>query len=151
MIGNKKNRFFFQRDNGYFRVYANYAFDREQKHKIHLSRLLTYNVKQSRAYTICANIANWSSGFSWRLMIKRSWVRIPTPFTKWIIFTVFCCKIVLVFEKTENILKRGQGWSVKNIVPIDVQDVGPQRWQLWGETLTLVIVVVVIAFVQIVI
>ena len=77
MIGNKKNRFFFQRDNGYFRVYANYAFDREQNHKIQLSLLLTYNVKQSRAYTICANIANWSSGFSWRLMINILRVQIP--------------------------------------------------------------------------
>ena len=28
----------------------------------------------------------WSSGYGWRLMFKRSWVRIPAPYTGWTFF-----------------------------------------------------------------
>ena len=34
----------------------------------------------------------WSSGYGKRLTFRRSWVRIPAPYTGWAFFTYICCK-----------------------------------------------------------
>ena len=34
----------------------------------------------------------WSSGYGWRLMFERLWVRILAPYTGWTFFTLICCK-----------------------------------------------------------
>ena len=39
----------------------------------------------------------WSSGYGRRLMLLRSWVRIPVPYTGSTFLTLICCKIVLMF------------------------------------------------------
>ena len=31
----------------------------------------------------------WSSGYGWRLMFQRSWVRIPAPYTGWTFFHIY--------------------------------------------------------------
>ena len=59
----------------------------------------------------------WSSGYGRLLMYKRSWVRIPKPYTGWSLhfFTLICCKIVFLFEKTKKKRKRGRGWHIWKI------------------------------------
>ena len=47
----------------------------------------------------------WFSGYGWRLMFWRSWVRIPSPYTRW---TFFVVTIVLFVKKDVNKLKRGR-------------------------------------------
>ena len=50
-----------------------------------------------------------SSGYGRRLMFKRSWVRIPAPYTGWIFLTLICCKnYIACLKKTENKRKRGR-------------------------------------------
>ena len=59
----------------------------------------------------------WSSDYGRRLIIERSWVRIPALYTGWTrhFFTLICCKNCL-FERAENKLKRGRCWPIfKNI------------------------------------
>ena len=36
---------------------------------------------------------SWSSGYSRRLILQRSWVPILAPYTGWTFFTFICCKI----------------------------------------------------------
>ena len=58
-----------------------------------------------------------SSGYAWRLGIKRMCVRIPATDTRSIFFTFICCKVVLLFAKTKNKQKRGRGWTMlKNML-----------------------------------
>ena len=38
----------------------------------------------------------WSSGYGWRLMIQRSWVRIPALYTGWNFYTFICCTLTWV-------------------------------------------------------
>ena len=47
----------------------------------------------------------WFSGYGWRLMFWRSWVRIPSLYTRW---TFFVVTIVLFVKKDVNKLKRGR-------------------------------------------
>ena len=57
----------------------------------------------------------WSSGNGTWLMIKRSWVRIPAPYTRWNWhFSHWCVvkKFIGLFEKTKNKWKRVQGWPI---------------------------------------
>ena len=52
----------------------------------------------------------WSSGYGMRLMVWRSWVRIPALYTEWIFFIYICCKNFHVcLKKTKNEWKRGRG------------------------------------------
>ena len=53
------------------------------------------------------------SGYWWRLTFERSWVRIPAPNTGLTFLPThwFAVKIIL-YWKTENKWKRGQGWSI---------------------------------------
>ena len=47
----------------------------------------------------------WSSGYGWRLMFERSWVRILAPYTGWTFghfFTFICCKIVMFDWKDQK-------------------------------------------------
>ena len=73
-----------------------------------------FNLKCSRYKNIHFGWEPWTCGYGRRLMIKRSWVRITATHTRWIIFTFICWKIVWLFEKTENKLKRGRGLSHSN-------------------------------------
>ena len=52
----------------------------------------------------------WSSGNGRRLMLQRSLVRIPAPYTGWIFFTFICCKNCCDFclKKPKINNKRGQ-------------------------------------------
>ena len=44
-----------------------------------------------------------------RIVIKRSWVRIPAPDTGWKIFTLICCKNGIVCLKRPKINKKEAG------------------------------------------
>ena len=39
-------------------------------------------------------------------MFERSWVRIPTPYTRWTFFTLICCKNCIVCLKRPKIYKK---------------------------------------------
>ena len=58
-------------------------------------------------------LESWSSGYGRILMIKRSWVWIPAPDTRWsFLHWFFVVKIVLFAWKTQKYTKRGHGWSI---------------------------------------
>ena len=52
----------------------------------HLFRAVNYNHKAF------IRREPWSSGYGLQLMFKRSWVRIPAPYTGWTFFTLIRCK-----------------------------------------------------------
>ena len=69
--------------------------------------------QRSSIATLLLNLEPWSSGYGWRLMFQRSWVRMPAPYTGWAFFTLICCKICIVcLKKAENKRKRGRSWAI---------------------------------------
>ena len=53
----------------------------------------------------------WSSGYGRRLTYRRSWVRIPVPYTgwTWYFFTLICCKNCIVCLKRPKINEKEAG------------------------------------------
>ena len=51
----------------------------------------------------------WSSGYGKRLTFRRSWVRIPAPYTGWTFFTYICCKNCNVCLKRLKINEKEAG------------------------------------------
>ena len=58
------------------------------------------------------NINYWSSGYGRRHMSKR--FESQSAILDGLFLTFICCKIVLMFEKTENKRKIGRDWPIKH-------------------------------------
>ena len=65
---------------------------------------------------------HWSSGYGWRIMLERSWVRIPVPYTWWTFphfFTLICCKNCIECLKRPKINEKEAGWPILlNVKPL---------------------------------
>ena len=80
-------------------------------------RLLWTRLKESCPLQICNTHKRfvrlgrepWSSGYGRRLMYRRSWVRIPAPYTGWTFFTIICCKYYIVHLKRSKINEEEAG------------------------------------------
>ena len=59
-----------------------------------------------------AKVLQCGSGYRRRLMFKRSWVWIPEPEVKWIIFTSLCCENDIVVWKDWKWTERGREWPI---------------------------------------
>ena len=57
----------------------------------------------------------WSSGYEWQLMLERSWVQIPAPYTGWTFFTLFFLKICIVCFKRPKINENEAGVRPLNL------------------------------------
>ena len=76
-----------------------------------------------------------------QLVFKRSWVRIPAPYTGWTFVTFICCKnCVVCLKKTEYKRKRGRGWPIlflKTFFIIIIMEVKFEEPRLNGGMCTL--------------
>ena len=70
-------------------------------------------VEQWQTNTIPVGQKPWPSGYGRQLMLKRSWVQIPTPYTGLTFFHIdLLQKLYRLFEKTKNKPERGRGWPI---------------------------------------
>ena len=64
--------------------------------------------------TLTSGREPWPGSYGKRLLLKRSWVRIPTLDIGWTFFTLICCKsLQCFFGKAENKRKRGRERPIK--------------------------------------